>query len=240
MKKKVVLEVKNLSKSYKKKLVLDDLSLKIVAGEIFGLIGANGVGKTTLIKIILDLLKPNLGSVEIFDLSSLDKNSRANIAYLPEKFQPSFLLKGHEFLKLSMGYLGKEYNREKALELAAILDLEQNALDNRVTKYSKGMGQKLGLIATFLSEAKLLILDEPMSGLDPHVRIKLKDLLEDYAKKGNTIFFSSHILSDIDEICNRVGVIHKSSLCFTGTAKEFKNKYKSDTLERAFLQVINS
>ena len=240
MSKKAVLEISNLSKLFKKRLIINDISLKIMPGDIFGLIGANGVGKTTLIKIILDLLKPTYGEVNIFDINSNHKNSRADLAYLPEKFQPSFLLKGHEFLELSMGYLGKKYKKNDAIKLAEVLDLDKNALDNRVTKYSKGMGQKLGLISTFLTEAKLLILDEPMSGLDPHVRIKLKDLLEDYARKGNTVFFSSHILSDIDEICNRVGVIHNSELCFSGTAKQFKTKYKSDSLERAFLEVIKS
>ena len=138
-----------------------------------------------------------------------------------------------------MGYFKKPYDHKKALSLAKALDLDKNALDHKVTKYSKGMGQKLGLISVFLSEAPLLILDEPMSGLDPHVRIRLKDLLKEYAANGNTVFFSSHILSDIDEICDRVGVIHKGSMSFLGTAKQFKSKYKADSLERAFLKVIS-
>ncbi len=238
-KKKDILEIKKLSKDFKSKKVLKNFDFTIKEGEIFGLIGVNGIGKTTLIKIILDLLRADKGAVNIFGVDSTNKESRKNISYLPEKFQPSSYLKGKEFLSLSMGYFNKEYNHKKALYYAKNLDLDKNALDNKVTKYSKGMGQKLGLISMFLSGAPLLILDEPMSGLDPHVRIKLKDLLRAYAAEGNTVFFSSHILSDIDEICDRIGVIHKGSLNFLGTAKQFKNKYKADSLERAFLKVIS-
>jgi len=239
MTKNNILEIKSLSKSFKDKKVLKSFSFDVKAGEIFGLIGVNGIGKTTLIKIILDLLRTDRGKVNIFGIDSTNKNSRSNISYLPEKFHPSSFLKGHEFLELSMGYFNKDYDKKKAIELAKSLDLDKNALDHKVTKYSKGMGQKLGLISMFLSGAPLLILDEPMSGLDPHVRIKLKDLLKEYASEGNTVFFSSHILSDIDEICDRVGVIHKGSLTFLGTAKQFKTKYKAKTLERAFLNVIS-
>ena len=167
----------------------------------------------------------------------LTKDARAKLSYLPEKFQPSSYLKGKEFLALSMGYFNKKYDHKKALSYAKALDLDPAALNHKVTKYSKGMGQKLGLISMFLSEAPLLLLDEPMSGLDPHVRIRLKDLLKEYAANKNTVFFSSHILSDIDEICNRVGVIHKGSLEFLGTSKQFKTKFKADTLERAFLNL---
>ena len=233
-----VLEIKNVSKGFKSKKVLKNIEFSVNKGDVFGLIGVNGIGKTTLIKIILDLLKSDEGQVNIFNQCSKEKKSRINVSYLPEKFHPSGYIKGREFLSLSMGYFNKTYNHEKALEYAEALDLDISSLNNKIVKYSKGMGQKLGLISMFLSEAPLLILDEPMSGLDPHVRIRLKDLLEDYAKQGNTVFFSSHILSDIDEICNRIGVIHQGELTFLGTSPQFKKKYKSDTLERAFLKVL--
>jgi len=234
-----ILEIKNISKSFKTNKTLNNISLNIPKGQIFGLIGVNGIGKTTLIKIILDLLRSDKGSIKLFGINSTEKDSRSNIAYLPEKFQPSIYLKGHEFLKLSVGYFNKKYDEKKALSFAKDLDLRASSLNERVNKYSKGMGQKLGLISILLSEAPLLILDEPMSGLDPHVRIKLKDLLKDYAKKGNTVFFSSHILSDMEEICDRIGVIHNSKLNFEGTPKQLKAKYKSENLERAFLEIIS-
>ena len=109
---------------------------------------------------------------------------------------------------------------------------------SRISKYSKGMGQKLGLISVFLSNSEFLILDEPMSGLDPHVRIRLKDILKQYAKSENTIFFSSHILSDIDEICNKIAVIHEGKIIFDGRPEDFKKKFDAKTLERAFLKAI--
>lgn len=236
--KDTVLEINNISKHFKSKEVLKKINFSVEQGDIFGLIGVNGIGKTTLIKTILDLLKSDEGQINIFNQSSQDKNSRINVSYLPEKFHPSGYLKGKEFLSLSMGYFNKPYDHKKAVSYAEALDLDIASLNHKIVKYSKGMGQKLGLISMFLSEAPLLILDEPMSGLDPHVRIRLKDLLEDYAKQGNTVFFSSHILADIDEICNRIGVIHHGELSFLGTSKQFKTKYKTNTLERAFLKVI--
>lgn len=235
----IALDIKNITKNFKNKKVLNDINFSIKTGEIFGLIGVNGIGKTTLIKMILDLLKADNGSIKIFAKDSMLKDSRSAVSYLPEKFHPSGYLKGKEFLSLSMGYFNKKYDNDKVLHYADALDLDIEVLNKNIMKYSKGMGQKLGLISMFLSEAPLLILDEPMSGLDPHVRIRLKDLLKAYVKKGNTVFFSSHILSDIDEICNRVGVINNKKLDFIGTADQFKKEYKADTLERAFLKIIN-
>ena len=235
----IILDIKGISKDFKHKKVLNNINFSINKGEIFGLIGVNGIGKTTLIKMILDLLKPDQGKISIFNKSSFLKDSRSLVSYLPEKFHPSGYLKGQEFLSLSMGYFNKKYDTDKVLYYAKALDLDLDVLNKNIMKYSKGMGQKLGLMSMFLSEAPLLILDEPMSGLDPHVRIRLKDLLKSYVEKGNTVFFSSHILSDIDEICNRVGVINQQKLAFLGTATEFKKQYETDSLERAFLKIIN-
>ena len=153
----------------------------------------NGVGKTTLIKIILDLLDQDHGEVEIFGVSRVLPESRKKICYLPEKFQPSQHLKGAEFVKFVLDFYGKKYNPEKAKKVCENLDLKFEVLKQKVTKYSKGMTQKLGLLAVFLSEADLVILDEPMSGLDPKARIALKKELIAYKKSGKTIFFSSHI-----------------------------------------------
>jgi ABC-2 type transport system ATP-binding protein len=234
-----VLEINKVSKSFKDKNILKNISLDIKEGEIFGLIGINGIGKTTLIKIILDLLKSDEGISKIFSINSSDKASREKLAYLPEKFQPSSYLKGREFLSIAMSHFGKSYNKDEAESLAKKLDLDVKALDHTIGKYSKGMGQKLGLISIFMSKTPLFILDEPMSGLDPHVRIMLKDMLTQTVKGNkNTVFFSSHILSDIEEICNRIGVLHQGELIFVGKASEFKEKFKAKTLERAFLQAI--
>lgn len=234
-----VLDINNISKSFADKQVLADINFSIKEGEIFGLVGVNGIGKTTLLKIILDLLTADSGDVKIFGKAASDNASRSNLAYLPEKFYPSNLLKGHEFLSLSSSQFNRQYNKGKAKALAERLDLDFKALDQKITKYSKGMGQKLGLISIFLSENPLLILDEPMSGLDPHVRIRLKDMLQEYKEDNKTIFFSSHILSDIDEISDRIAVLSDAKIIFLGKPQEFKDKYKAETLERAFLTAID-
>ncbi|MFT5703298.1 MAG: ABC-2 type transport system ATP-binding protein [Rickettsiales bacterium] len=232
------IKIENVFKTFGKKMVLNDVSLEVFNNEIFGFIGLNGIGKTTLIKIIIDLLEHDGGGVEIFGVDKILPESRKDIAYLPEKFQPSTQLKGVEFLKFVTGFHNKKFDLKKAQEIAEMLDLDPKALSLRISKYSKGMTQKLGLLATFLSEAKLIILDEPMSGLDPRARISLKNQLINYKKAGNSIFFSSHILSDIDEICDRIAIINNGKITFTGKSDDFRNKHQETSLERAFLSEI--
>jgi ABC-2 type transport system ATP-binding protein len=232
------LTISNICKKYGSKDVLRDVSLEVNKGEIFGLIGLNGAGKTTLIKIILGLLQQDDGSASIFGIDSHAPNARTNLSFLPEKFQPSHYLKGKEFLSLTLSYYGIKYDHEEARDRAEQLNLDPKVLDWKITKYSKGMGQKLGLLSALLTKTPLLMLDEPMSGLDPSSRIYLKDSLLDYAKSGDTIFFSSHILSDIDEICNRIAVLHANKMIFVGTPEEFKKLHNEKSLERTFLKAI--
>ena len=240
--KKAPLDIKTITKKYGNRAVLDDVSLKLVPGEIFGLIGLNGVGKTTLIKITLDLLKADKGSVEFFGESHNAANARRHICYLPEKFMPSPYLKGHEFLSLTASYYQRSYKNSEGESLAASLDLDPKALEQKIVRYSKGMGQKLGLISAFLSETPLLILDEPMSGLDPKARVYLKRVLQGYRDAGRTIFFSSHILADMEQICDRIAVLHDGKIIFNGTPDLFKKKYqaKGKTLEETFLSVLEN
>jgi len=233
------LTVHGVHKSYEGRKVLEAIDFALNQGEIFGLVGLNGAGKTTLIKIILDLAKAEAGQAQIFGASTSRRETRRQLSYLPEKFQPSRYLKGFEYLDLSLSYYGKKLNSEQAKRGAKGLDLNPQVLDDRVGSYSKGMGQKLGLLGAFLIDAKLLILDEPMSGLDPRARILLKEMLLAARGEGKTIFFSSHILSDIDEICDRIGVIHEGKLFFIGTPAEFKSRYKDASLEKAFLNSIS-
>lgn len=232
------LEVRSVSKAFGTNQVLKDISLSIKPGEMFGLVGLNGVGKTTLIKIILNLLQQDAGEVFFFGEGTEHPKSRRHISYLPEKFYPSPLLTGAEFLTLTLSYYGKTLDIEKAKEKAKILHLDPDVLNDRVGKYSKGMGQKLGLLSVFLAETPLFLLDEPMSGLDPRARIQLKDLLLEYKKAGHTIFFSSHILSDIEEICDRIAIIHDSKFIYTGDPASFLKASKEKSLERAFLEAI--
>jgi len=232
------LTVENVRKSYGAHTVLDGISLELKPGEIFGLIGLNGAGKTTLIKILLDLTTADSGTAKIFGEPSTNVKARNQLSYLPEKFSPSRYLKGAEHLKLALSYYGKSFSLEKARQLAVDLDLNPDVLTRKVGGYSKGMGQKLGLMGAFMVDQPFMILDEPMSGLDPRARIKLKDVMLRAKGEGKTLFFSSHILSDIDEICDRICIIHDSKLVYLGTAAEFKPTFKEQSLERAFLKAI--
>jgi ABC-2 type transport system ATP-binding protein len=234
------LSIENLNKSFGDHNVLNDVSFQVNKGEIFGLIGLNGAGKTTMIKIILGLLDGDSGEAKVFGQNSSIISTRKHLSFLPEKFQPSLLLKGREFLALTLSYYGKKYDHAEAERVATLLKLSPKVLNNRVSSYSKGMAQKLGLLSAFLVKAPFLMLDEPMSGLDPLARIQLKDALLDYVKDGNTIFFSSHILSDIDEICNTIAILHDSKIIYHGNPKEFKSQHNNDNLERAYLQAISN
>ncbi|MCI5049766.1 MAG: ABC transporter ATP-binding protein [Rickettsiales bacterium] len=233
-----VLNIQSVSKAYGKKQVLDDITLEVHQGEILGLIGLNGMGKTTMIKGILDLCDMDAGDITISGMSTAKVASRKNLSYLPEKFTPSKYLYGHEYLKLALSYYGKELDLELAKTMAKDLALDPEALDRKVGGYSKGMGQKLGLVGAFLVDQEMLILDEPMSGLDPQARIHLKRMLTRMREEGKSIFFSSHILSDIDEICDRIAILHDTKLIFVGTPKDFKTSQETPSLEEAFLKAI--
>lgn len=234
------LDIQHICKQFNKKTVLNDVSLALNDGEVFGLIGLNGIGKTTLIKIILDLIVADSGDVAIYGASALNEKARNTLVYLPEKFQPSRYLKGREYLELSVSYFGKSYDHERAVAEAEALALDVAALDRRVASYSKGMGQKLGLIGALMSDTPLLVLDEPMSGLDPRARVMLKERLKQLKSEGRTLFFSSHILADIDEICDRIGILHQGVLQFVGTPYAFRAMHHDVSLERAFLDAINA
>ena len=237
------LVLENVEKSFYEKnnlekKVLNKINIKINSGDIFGLVGLNGIGKTTMIKSILDFLKLDNGNIFIFGTNNIDSKSRKNICYLPEKFLPSPYLSGYEFLSLSLSYFDKKLDINKAKEMAEKIDLNPNCLDKIIIKYSKGMGQKLGLLSCILSEAKLLILDEPMTGLDPRSRVMLKEVLKNYVSDGKSIFFSSHILEDVEEICNVMAVLHNGEIKFCGAPMEFKGKYEEKNIEKSFLKCI--
>lgn len=234
------LSIRTAEVAYGKTRVLHGVSIDIAEGETFGLIGLNGAGKTTLIKSILGLRDLKAGEIRVFGHDPGRAESRQNYAYLPERFDPPWFLSGIEFIKFSLNLYGLSFVDEVARQAAERLALDPAALDRRVQTYSKGMRQKLGLIATVMTGCGLFILDEPMSGLDPRARAAVKDLLLENKAQGRTIFLSSHILSDMDEICDRVGVLHEGNLLYLGPPSGLKAQTGSDHLERAFLKLIET
>lgn len=236
----IPLKVNGITKNYGKHRVLAGVDLQLEQGEIFGLIGLNGIGKTTLIKIILDLARADAGEALIYGESSRSVEARKKLSYLPEKFAPSRYLMGKEYLSLALSYYGKKLDLDLARTLADSVDLKPHVLEAKVGGYSKGMGQKLGLLGAFMVDQPFMILDEPMSGLDPSARIKLKHTMLNAKAQGKTIFFSSHILADIDEICDRIAIIHDTKIIYLGTAANFKPTFKETSLEQAFLKAISA
>ena len=233
------LEVFGLCASYEHKDVLRDVNFSVMKGQTYGLIGLNGVGKTTLIKIALGLKKPKSGYIHVFGKSSSDSNVRYNISYLPERFDPPWFLKGGEFIAFAASLYDRKVSQTQMEEACRMLALDPKVLANKVQTYSKGMRQKLGLIATVLTGSQILILDEPMSGLDPLARALVKNLLAKIKEDGRTIILSSHILADMDEICDCVTVIDSQESKFTGTPEAMKNLAGEKYLEKAFLKIID-
>lgn len=232
------LSIQNLSKSYGKQPVLRGVTLQLGAGESFGLVGMNGAGKTTLIKCLLDFCAIDGGRIEILGLAHLETRSRKPLAYLPENFLPPHYLRGREFVQYILELRGEPYSEEATREMFAALDIDPEALDKLARSYSKGMTQKLGLAACFLSQASLFVLDEPMSGLDPKARALVKRRLALLKQAGKTLFFSSHVLADVEELCDRMAILHGGELRFVGPPGACRSQFGSATLEEAYLAAI--
>jgi ABC-type multidrug transport system ATPase subunit len=227
-----------LAKRYGRLEALKQVDLDIKAGEAFGLVGANGAGKTTLIKCLLDLCDYDAGSVEIFGVASRAPESRRRLAYVPERFFPPHYLRCREFLELLLELSGMRYDASRAAALLAELELDAAALERPVRALSKGMTQKLGLAASFLLERDLYVLDEPMSGLDPAARVAVKSVLRRLAAEGRTLFFTSHVLADVEELCSSIAVLDNGSLRFRGAPAALCERYAETRLEQAFMKCI--
>lgn len=232
------LHFQNLVKRFDKKLVLHDLNLRVESGEFFGLVGMNGAGKTTMLKCLFDFCALDGGSIEIFGKSHRHFATRSPIAFLPERFNPPYYLRGQDFLQYMLRLQNRPYIESEVLACLQDLDLDQSALRKAVRSYSKGMTQKLGLAAAFLAKKDLYVLDEPMSGLDPKARALLKRRLQSLRAEGKTLFFSSHALADVEEICDRMAILHQGQLRFVGTPSECCTQFQAATLEQAYLRCI--
>lgn len=236
-----LLDINAVTSGYDKSAVIHEISLSVMSGEFHGLIGLNGAGKTTLIKSVLGLKDIMSGDIQIAGMNISKKAAKKQVAYLPERFDPPWFLTGNEFVRFSLKLYGRKADQIEIDSYAERLNLDLSALKRRVGTYSKGMRQKLGLIATLMTGCKLLILDEPMSGLDPRARTLVKDLLLfQKTKYKQTVFLSSHILSDMDELCDRVSILHSGVIQFIGKPAELKAQVSTENLERAFLEFIDT
>jgi len=234
----MIISCKKVVKRYANKTVLDEVDLEIKQGEFFGLVGMNGSGKSTLIKSILDLVGINSGVISIQNQSHRKVESRENIAYLPDRFSPPAHLRGQDFIQYMLKLHGSDCGQNKIDAILEGLDLDKQVMQESVNKLSKGMTQKLGLASCLLSDKSLLILDEPMSGLDPRARILFKKQLKNLKQEGATVFFSSHVLADVEELADTMAVLHNSKICFSGTPEAFKKKFNGDNVEQAYMNCI--
>ena len=227
-------------KTYAGVPALAEFSLEVRRGEFFGLVGVNGAGKTTLIKCLLDFCDTDSGAIEIFGASHRVTAARARLAFLPERFNPPFYLTGRDFLQYMLKLYRTPYDEARAARMFGALDLELSALDRPARTYSKGMTQKLGLAACLLSGKDLYVLDEPTGGLDPKARALLKSELSELRRAERTVFFTSHALADVAEMCDRMAVLHAGRLRFAGTPQELVGRFGAPDLEQAFLACINA
>jgi len=229
------LTITNLNKSFGTNKVLDGLSLSVEEGSIFGFIGQNGAGKTTTMKTVLGLLKADSGSVSVYGEQVRYGQTSTNrmIGYLPDV--PAFYgyMRPLEYLSLcgEISGLSKGTIKAKSLELLEMVGLKDN--NRKIVGFSRGMKQRLGIAQALLSEPKLLICDEPTSALDPSGRKEVLDILEGVKGK-TTVIFSTHVLSDVERICDTVAVLHKGKIALSGSLAEIKSQHKQDVLNVEF------
>lgn len=215
------IEFENIRKSFKSGLkrstVLFDISFDVMHKEIFGFLGPNGAGKSTTIKILMNFIRMDSGCIRVKGLDTSRESFQHHIGFLPET--PCFYenLTGLETLRFAGNACGmrREKIAKRSQELLQRMNLS-HAGDNKVRTYSKGMKQRLGLAAALIHDPEIYILDEPMSGLDPMGRRLVTDVILELKERGSTVFFSSHILSDIERLCDRVGILNKGRLLFCG------------------------
>jgi len=235
-----VVEIENLSKDYelgflrkRKVRALDNLSLTVEQGEIFGFLGANGAGKTTTLKLLMRLTFPTEGTARILGLDINNVSMHQRIGYLPENPYFYDYLTAREFLEYCAELFGfsSVTRRERATNLLRSVHLEEKAWNTQLRKFSKGMLQRVGLAQALINDPEVVFLDEPMSGLDPIGRREVRDLIASLRQTGKTVFMCSHILSDIEVLCDRVAILKKGKLAHIGRLNELRGQEGKANLE---------
>src|SRR5690349_12146433 len=240
-----ILETRHLRVEYKpqkardgKKVAVQDLNLKVQAGEVFGFLGPNGAGKTTTMNVMLGFVNPTSGSAFLFGVDVREPIARQRIGYLPELTYYYKFLTGEELLRFYARVFGiPSRDADKRIDqLLKLVELE-SARKRLIKTYSKGMQQRVGLAQALINDPDLLILDEPTSGLDPIGRLKVREIIQRLKSEGKTVFFSSHELGEVETICDRVAIMHQGELKREGRVADIVREYNCD-LEQAFLRII--
>lgn len=240
-----MIELKSLTKKYGDYKAVDDLNLFVKKGEIFGFIGPNGAGKTTTIKMIGGILAPSAGSVTVagIDIQKEPEKAKRKIGFIPDRPYLYEKLTGREFLKFTADLYGVPadiFNKkaQQNLEMFSLADWS----DELIESYSHGMKQRLIMSAALLHDPEVIIVDEPMVGLDPMAIMMVKDLFQRLAHKGVTVFMSTHTLAVAEDICERIGVINKGHLIASGTTADLQRKANvtDADLERVFINLTTN
>jgi ABC-2 type transport system ATP-binding protein len=220
------ISLRGLTKQYGTQKAVNNLTLDIEEGEILGFLGLNGAGKTTTIRILLDLLRPTSGSAAIFghDCQTDGLRARSKIGYLPGEMGIFADLTGRAVLDLLAGLNGTPVDRKLRQELQERLQLPDSDLRRKLREFSTGMKRKLGLIQAFEGDPPLLILDEPTEGLDPLMQEAFYRLLADVKARGRTVFMSSHVLSEVDRVCDRIALLRKGEMVLLATVEESRHR----------------
>ena len=225
----IVIDIIDLTKDYeigflKKKKVraLDRLTLQVHRGEIFGFLGPNGAGKTTTLKLLMRLIYPTEGAARILGQPIDDVSTRARLGYLPENPYFYDYLSGRELLEYTAALFGIPANQAslRGKELLDLVGLDHDRANRQLRKYSKGMLQRIGIAQALVNDPEIVFMDEPMSGLDPIGRREVRDLLLSLREQGKTVFFSSHILSDVEALCDRAAILSRGRLVRCGSVQE--------------------
>ncbi len=227
-----VIELKDVTRSFssRTKPVVSDLTMKVKEGEVVGFLGPNGAGKTTTIKMLLGFLSPQKGAIKVLSHPPYTRSARQQIGFLPETSEYYWFLTPYQLLKFygtCFDFRGKNLDRKihSLLETVNMRDYTHEKIKN----FSKGMKQRIGIAQALLNNPRLLILDEPASGLDPIGRKEIRELIEKCAEQNKTIFFSSHELGEVETVCNRLAILSEGELLFDGSLEDLKLKNKQVT-----------
>ena len=238
-----MLEIKNLTKKFGDKVAVDNIDLSVKSGEIYGFLGPNGAGKTTTIKMIVGMLMPDGGSITVdgIDVICDDVEAKRQIAYVPDSPEIYDIMTGRQYLNFiaDVFELSDEERNKQIDRYAEVFEMKDN-LDVMIAGYSHGMKQKIVIMGALIHSPKLLILDEPMVGLDAKSSFRLKEIMRALANEGRTVFFSTHVMEVAENLCDRIGIINRGKIIAVGTLDEIKAAAKdTGSLEKIFLELTD-